>query len=273
MYNNKSESIAQEYSPLFGIRTTLMINRLLFGFPLSSKNNSFRKFSFFALLEFARFAIFSFLTMIGILAVCANTKNEHGNYGTNRPSTHSLHFLNLSSRNTFVIESYYIMILCSCFLYLKSYKSNHVGINKICQKFVMLRRLFNRYSVKNYSANIKGCKHFDGYNLIFYIYCISMVANLTLFITCCINTDTSKDETNLLQMIAGTFKTVFLIAYIYPSIAFSTDLLVCYLLQKVRSEFMTWICAMKKHKVSSDKQKNPKSKNTALSLIETVSLS
>ena len=273
MYDNKSESIAQEYSPLFGVRTTLMINRLLLGFPLSSKNNSFRKFSFFALLEFTRFAIFSFFTMIGVLAMCANTRNEHGNYGTNRPSTHSLHFLNLSSRNTFVIESYYITILCSCFLYLKSYKSNHVGINKICQKFVMLRRSLNRCSVKNNSANIKGCKNFDGYNLIFYIYCISMVANLTLFMTCFINTDISNDETNLLQMIAGAFKIVFLIAYTYPSIAFSTDLLVCHLLQNARSEFMTWIFAMKKHKLSSDKQKIPKSKNTALSSIETVSLS
>ena len=265
--------MAQEYSPLFGIRSTLMINRLFFGFPLSSKNNKFGKFSFFALLEFTRFAIFSFFTMIGVLAVCANTRNEHSNYGTNRPSTHSLHFLNLSSRNTFVIESYYIMMLCSCFLYLKSYKSNHVGINKICQKFVMLRRSLNRFSVQNYSANRKGRKHFDGYNLVFCVYCFSMVANLTLFITCCINSDTPKDEANLLQMIAGTFKITLLIAYTYPSIAFSTDLLVCYLLQKVRSEFMTWIFTMKKHKASSDKLKNPKSKNTALSLVETVSLS
>ena len=270
MYDNKSKSIAQEYSPLFGIRTTLMINRLLFGFPLSSKNNRFRKFSFFALLEFTKFAIFSFFTLIGFLAVCANTRNEHSNYGTNRPSTHSLHFLNLSSRNTFVIESYYIMMLCSCFLYLKSYKSNHVGINKICQKFVMLRRCLNTYSMKNCSANIIGRKHFTGYNLLFYIYCISMVANLILFIMCCINIDTPKDETNMLQMIAGSFKIVFLISCTYPSIAFSTDLLICYLLQAVRIEFMTWTFAMKKYKVSSNKHKNLQSKNTALSLIETV---
>ena len=133
----------------------------------------------------------------------------------------------------------------------------------------MLRRSLNRYSVQNYSANIKGCTHFDGYNLVFCVYCFSMVANLTLFITCCINSDTPKDEANLLQMIAGSFKIVFVIACTYPSIAFSTDLLVCYLLQAVRIEFMTWTFAMKKYKVSSNKHKNLQSKNTALSLIET----
>jgi hypothetical protein len=232
-----------EYSPLYPIRKILTVKRILFGFPLRSENEEFSKFSFSSSLEYTRCLIFVFLSSLG-LVICISSNSENKQSQMTNSTRESLHFLDLQSHETFVIELYLVSNLFSCILYVKSYKSSRVGINNICQKLITIRGYITTGFLTNVTNSTCRFIHSSGYRRFLFAHCIAILSAASLVFNYLDNIP--KDYSQIKKILVLVLSITLTYTCCYPGIASSTDLLIIHLLQQVERDFEKWAVVIRR---------------------------
>ena len=243
-----------DYSPLSKIKAILKVQRILLGFPLKAENVKFSKFLFSARLEYARYFMFLSLASFGHVVFVFTTFGSHGR-GESKSWKNSSDFLNISPKDTLPVDVYSFISLLSCFLYIKSYNTNYIGINKICQKIILTRRYMQQVAPRqNHGKPTHVTTYLARYPPLLLGYGITIWVILSIV---CMWWDEGEYSRSMAhqEYQTGLFvvlKIIFACSYCYPMIASSTDLLVSHLLQEVNSDFEIWAKLLKSHKITND---------------------
>ena len=221
MESDVGSSVSSTYSPLFHVRSTLRILRVLSGFPILPTNSKWDNFAFIPSKEYPRLIIIVILFSIPINTLLYFFRNDLNALTL---------MLNISKLDYFVeICSHFILPFCFNGIYFISFKNNTRSLNNI---FVVMSNINYRQAHYHGSLNIhKSAKEsVEQYILLFMMMGVLIAA---LFVISGLIAfefhDSEMLPNNYKALLAATLPTMILLGPI-SHIVSSGDFIIVYLI-------------------------------------------
>ena len=248
----------KEVSPLYPIRRTCIMLRLILGFPLQSKNNTFIEFKFVKWFEYIRFSMLILITLIHpiniltmVLMVDNGQTSDFFITVQNMTEAYSIGQLDISCAIAIPIIS-----LISSVCYIWCFGNNAKSISTMCRKISEVKLMLLDFQSKEktkLTSSQQGCKYGNRkserlalygqfFNILgaflFTVHVYNCVSNPsqekleTLPLTRYIDQDHLK-----FRVITANITVIFVI---FSPLAASSEVLVCQTIDFVKDLFKEW---------------------------------
>ena len=243
--NNMSDGNLPEYqfSPFYRVRRILMILRLCFGFPLTSRNVAFSEMSFKPCKEYTRYVAFFSFFIVSISFVMFKTKELNNLESYVDTFHHYFEGIGFTVYDSIMFHSTPYLNMISTIFYLYAFKNNFVKINKICTKLTVMNKSLNQLMNEN-GIPTKRTVHEKSTRVIVLGITFSILIQCThvaIWSLALENGVLGSSATSMFEkyLVSIAF-VIYNLCWTYPTIAMSADFIAYHILNEIKHCFESW---------------------------------
>ena len=232
-----------QFSPFYRVRRILIILRLCFGFPLTSRNVAVTEMSFQPCKEYTRYVAFLSFFIASISFVMFKIKELKNLESYVETFHHYFEGIGFTVYDSIMFHSTPYLNMISTVFYLYAFRNNFVKINKICTKLTVINKSLNQLMNKN-GIPSKGFVREKSMRVIILGIIFSILIQSThvaIWSFALENGVLGSSTTSIWEkyLVSIAF-VIYNICWTYPCIAMSADFIAYHILNEIKHCFENW---------------------------------